>query len=118
MPQLSLTLCIALVAICAGQSTAGWLLPATIEALRDVPVYVKEIPGQQRGVLYISDSKSLKPFTIKKGQRFQMLRILREDECRIRFEKNDYLVSSCPWLDGFTDHQTDVFSVVSGRKPL
>ena len=115
---LSVTLCIALVAIGAGQSTAGWVLPATIEALQDVPAHLEDLPTQQRGVLYIVGPKSFRPFTIKKGQRFQMLRVLREGECRIRFEKNEYLVSSCPWLEGFTDHQAEVFEVVSGRKPL
>ena len=81
-------------------------------------VRLNNVPRQQRGVLYIAGSKSFEPFTIKKGQRFQMLAVLREGGCRIRFERNEYLVTSCPWVDGFTDHQTDVFKVVSGRKSL
>jgi hypothetical protein len=118
MAQLGLAICIALGSLTVHQSTAGWLLPATIEARQDVPVRLNNTAKQQRGVLYIAGSTSFEPFTIKKGQRFQMLAVLREGECRIRFEKNEYLVTSCPWVDGFTDHQTDVFKVVSGRKPF
>ena len=42
-----------------------------------------------------------------------MIKIYSEGECRIRFEKKEYDVSSCPWLDGFSDHQTDIFKVIS-----
>lgn len=119
MAQLTLAMCIALAALPAYQSSkAAWRLPATIEALQDVLVRLNDTRKQQRGVLYIAGPKSFEPFTITKGQRFQMLAVLREGACRIRFEKNDYLVTSCPWVDGFTDHQIDVFKVVSGRKPL
>jgi hypothetical protein len=52
-------------------------------------------------------------FTIKKGQRFLMVKVYSEGECRIEFERRQYDVSSCPWMDGFTDHQEDVFKVVS-----
>ena len=44
-----------------------------------------------------------------------MVKIYDEGGCRIEFEKKRYDVSSCPWLDGFTDHQQDVFRVVSTR---
>ena len=119
MAQLTLAMCIALAALPAYQSsTAAWRLPATIQVRQDVLVRLNDTPKQQRGVLYIAGSKSFEPFTLKKGQRFQMLAVLREGECRIRFEKTDYLVTSCPWLEGFTDHQSDVFEVVSGRPPL
>ena len=39
-----------------------------------------------------------------------------EGECRIKFEKMEYDVTPCPWLDGSIDHQEDVFKVVSGRQ--
>ena len=87
----------------------GWRLPVTIEAAKDIPARQEGRAGQQRGTLYISGS----PFLIRKGQRFQMIRIYAEGECRIRFEKKEYDVSSCPWLDGFSDHQTDIFKVIS-----
>ena len=38
-----------------------------------------------------------------------MVKIYDEGGCRIEFEKRRYDVSSCPRLDGFTDHQRDVF---------
>jgi len=92
----------------AGQTR--WHLPATIEALQDVPARSVQPPSQSRGVLYVSGGKS---FTIRKGQRFLMVKIFDEGECRITFENREYDVSSCPWLDGFADHQEDIFKVVS-----
>ncbi len=86
--------------------------PITIEALRDVEVRTSErLPNgtqrQVRGVLYSS-----KAFIIRKGSRFQMIRDLGEGECMIRFKAREYELSSCPWMDGFTDHQSDVYKVV------
>jgi hypothetical protein len=103
--------CIGMLILPAGQTS--WRLPATIEALQDVPAQSVEPPHQLRGVLYVSGGRS---FTIAKGQRFLMVRVYGEGECRIKFENREYDVSSCPWLDGFTDHQEDVFKVVSGRR--
>lgn len=91
---------------------ARWDLPATIEALQDVPARAEETGGQKRGVLYVGREES---FVVKKGQRFLMVQIHQEGGCRIEFEKRQYDVSSCPWLDGFRDHQEDVFRVISGR---
>jgi hypothetical protein len=91
---------------------AGWHLPATIETLRNVAARPGEAPAQARGVLYVSGRKA---FTIPKGRRFLMIAIAAEGECRIEFDKHQYDVSSCPWLDGFADHQPDFFKVVSGR---
>jgi hypothetical protein len=90
-----------------------WRLPATIEALHDVPAQSVQGSQQLRGVLYVSGGRS---FTIAKGQRFSMVKVYDEGECRIKFENTEYDVSSCPWLDGFRDHQEDVFKVVSGRQ--
>jgi hypothetical protein len=64
-------------------------------------------------VLYVGRGQS---FTVKKGQRFLMVKVYEEGGCRIEFEKKQYDVSSCPWLDGFRDHQEDVFRVVSGDR--
>jgi len=103
--------CSALVAL-STLDQAKWRFPVTIEALHDVPAQVEETAQQIRGVLYISRGPS---FTVKKGRRFLMLKVNKEGGCRIEFEKRQYDVSSCPWLDGFRDHQEDVFKVVSGR---
>jgi hypothetical protein len=90
-----------------------WRFPVTIEALEDVPAQVEETAQQVRGVLYVGRGPL---FTVKKGRRFLMLKVNKEGGCRIEFEKKQYDVSSCPWLDGFTDHQEDVFKVVSERQ--
>jgi hypothetical protein len=83
-------------------------LPVTIEAAKDVPARLDDGTTQRRGTLYVSGG----PFLIKKGQRFQMVRIYSEGQCRILLEKKEYYVSSCPWLDGFADHQTDIFRII------
>jgi hypothetical protein len=103
--------CVALSAIpTVGQTK--WRLPVTIEAVRDVSAAAVETGRQERGVLYVGRGKS---FTIKKGQRFLMVAVAAEGGCRIEFEKKQYDVSSCPWLDGFADHQEDFFKVITGR---
>ena len=60
------------------------------------------------GRLYIGRGS----FVIKKGQTFQMVKIDGEGGCRIRFETREYSLGSCPWLDGFTDRQADIFEVI------
>lgn len=103
-------------AVHAGERVAGqtkWQLPVTIEALQDVPVRADGGSRQVRGVLNVAVPE---PFTIRKGQRFQMVAILQEGGCRIEFEQRQFNVSSCPWLDGFRDHQADVFAVLRGPR--
>lgn len=107
--KLIFSFCIALAALPAAGQTK-WRLPVTIEALRDVLALSAEKGSQKRGVLYVGGGNS---FTIKKGERFLMVKVYAEGECRIQFESREYDVSSCPWMDGFTDHQEDVFKVVS-----
>jgi hypothetical protein len=89
-------------------------LPVTIEVKRDVEVVQFQKANDSRGTLYLDDFTA-RPFRLKKGQRFQMLEVGQEGGCRIRFEDREYGLISCPWLDGFRDHQTDVFSNV-GKK--
>jgi hypothetical protein len=102
-------LCIALAVLSATAQTR-WRFPVTIEALQDVQAKATfETPYQSRGVLYVSGGKS---FVVKKGQRFLMVKAYSEGTCRIRFENKEYDVSSCPWMDGFTDHRVDVFKVI------
>lgn len=91
-----------------------WSLPVIIEALQDVPAQVEGADGQRRAVLYVGPGQL---FTVRKGQRFLMVKVYQEGGCRIEFEQQQYDVSSCPWLDGFRDHQEDVFRVVSGNRP-
>jgi hypothetical protein len=105
-------LCIALAALTTSGQTR-WRLLVTIEALQDVPAHAETgTGGQLRGVLYVGHGQA---FTVKKEQRFLMVKIYDEGGCRIELEKRRYDVSSCPWLDGFTDHQRDVIRVVATR---
>jgi hypothetical protein len=91
-----------------------WQLPVTIRAKRDVPVENSQPLGHEEiGRLYVSPQHE--PFVIRKGDNFQMIAIGQEGGCRIRVSKREYDVSSCPWLDGFTDHWPDVFEVVAGK---
>jgi hypothetical protein len=55
---------------------------------------------------------------MRKGQRFQVVKIYSEGGCRIRFKSTEYDLGSCPWLDGFRDHETEIFRVlVPSQKP-
>jgi hypothetical protein len=103
---------LAMIATVATIGQARWRLPATIEAVQDVSTRSVETAGQARGVLYVGRGNS---FTIKKGEHFLMVKIATEGGCRIEYEKRQYNVSSCPWLDGFRDHQEDFFKIVAGR---
>jgi hypothetical protein len=86
-------------------------VPKTIEVLGNVDVVHNSVPKQQRGRLYLDDNKVM-PFRLKKGETFVMVGVGSEGGCRIRFKATIYGLASCPWLDGFTDHQDDIFRVV------
>lgn len=90
-------------------------LPVTIEVKQDVEVTHNSLNYEPRGKLYF-DSRDGKPFVLKKGQRFQMVGMGQEGGCRIRVGEKEYGITSCHWLDGFADHQTDLFRVVSDGK--
>lgn len=82
-------------------------LPVTIEVTKDVSGLDGSHSWQKKGNLY-----SNRAFQIRKGERFQMIEVFSEGECRIRYRGNEYNLSSCPWLPGFTDHQSETFVVV------
>jgi hypothetical protein len=105
---------------CAVQAQTRWQLPATIQALQDVSVepYPQHPPvsaKRPRDVIYIGRAE--KGFKIKKGETFQMTKILPESNCAFRFKGHTYETSYCYWLDGFADHHSDVFVVTKGRIP-
>jgi hypothetical protein len=89
-------------------------LPVTIEVKREVEVSHNAASHESRGQLYLGDPKE-KPFRLRKGQRFQMVKIGHEGSCWIRFGDKEYSLTSCPWLEGFRDHQTDVFRTVTKK---
>jgi hypothetical protein len=99
---------------------SAWQLPATIKVTQDVEVRrlsrADVLSGEMRGRLYIGGGQpTATAFQMKKGQTFQMVKIYTEGTCRIRFEKNQYDLTSCPWLEGFADNQADIFNVITGR---
>lgn len=87
--------------------------PVTMEVTRDVKVTHNSGSSETRGTLYLQDMHA-PPFWIRKGHRFQMLKAESEGLCQIQFEGRKYGLTSCPWLPGFKDHQTDVFHNVDG----
>jgi hypothetical protein len=107
-----ISIAVAMIATVATVGQTRWRLPVTIEAVQDVSTRSVETGGQARGVLYVGRGNA---FTIKKGEHFLMVKIAAEGGCRVEYEKRQYNVSSCPWLDGFRDHQEDFFKVVTGR---
>jgi hypothetical protein len=93
----------------------GNSLPITVEVSQDVPVKISERRvdgsyGQERGTLYSSVA-----FLIAKGERFQMVQMLSEGSCRIELNGAQHVLSSCPWVPGFTDNQADIFRIVAFR---
>lgn len=88
-------------------------LPITIEVKQDVEV-TQAYSQESRGKLYLDDVEA-QTFWLRKGQKFQMVEIGQEGSCRIKFEGKQYGLTSCPWLEGFSDHQTDVFSIVTDK---
>ena len=96
----------------AAQTDPLWRVPVTIEALRDVTVGRGPV-ARTRLSITGDDSDE---FIIKKGERFQMVAIYREGQCRIRFKTMERDISSCYWLEEFSDQEPDVFKVISGQK--
>ena len=105
---------IAVLVILSIPSQVSRHLPITIEVKRDVEVMHSAEGYERRGNLYLDDPKA-KAFTLKRGQKFQMIKIGPEGGCVIRFGDQHYGLTSCPWLEGFSDHQTDVFKVISKK---
>ena len=86
--------------------------PVTVEVLKDVEVTRPTREGEQKGKLYLDDATT-KPFRFRKGDRFVMIAIGQEGGCRVRFRGKEFGFSSCPWTEGFADHQSDVFRVIT-----
>ena len=108
MNRLAFALGLTLVA----QTNPSWRLPATIEAQRDVTVGRGQVERTRLAIF----GADFDEFVIKKGQRFQMVAVYGEGECRIRFHKMERDISSCYWLEGFADQEPDIFKVISGQK--
>ena len=105
---------IALLIMFSGPIQAAVDLPITIEVKQDVEVAHKADSHESRGKLYLADPQA-QSFWLRKGQKFQMVRVDQEGSCQIRFENREYGLTSCPWLRGFRDHQTDIFHIVTKR---
>jgi hypothetical protein len=91
-------------------------LPVTMTVTQDVEVIpYSPLERHRRGRLEILASHA-KPFTIKKGETFQMTKLLGEGECRIRLRKKEYDLDSCWWLEGFTNRESDIYQPVAANK--
>jgi hypothetical protein len=90
-------------------------LPVTIEVLQDVEVNRRDVEpdAHLRGTLIGNPGANVR---IKKGQTFQMIKLYGEGECRIRFEKREWDLGSCPWLEGFRDRETDFYRPVTNKR--
>ena len=104
------------------EPTDAWYrahLPVTMKVTQDVEVvrYSHLVERHRRGRLEIpGDAKAFKPFTIRKGETFQMTKLLGEGECRIRLRKEEYDLDSCWWLEGFTDRESDIYQPIAANK--
>lgn len=93
----------------------NWRLPATVEALRDVPVQLSDYrKPEERGALYLSYTEET-PFRIRKGERFQMTRMFPDGGgCEITFKGKAHRLNDCAWVN-LGDNKTDIFKVMSGQ---
>ena len=88
-------------------------LPITIEVKRDVEVLTWDYRrAEARGTLYLGlvDATG---FRLRRGQRFQVIKVEGEGQCWIRVLGKKYLLMSCPWFEDYRDHQSDIFAVVT-----
>jgi len=86
--------------------------PVTMKVTQDVEVG-HEL--HRRGRLELTEDAA-KPFTIKKGETFQMTKLLGEGECRIRFRNEEYDLVACWWLEGFTHRESDIYVPIAASK--
>lgn len=75
-----------------------------ITLMRDVRVVDRGAAPEERGVLYGDTS-----LVLPRGTELTMIRIGLEGGCTVRRGALLLSLTSCPWLDGFTDHQSDIF---------
>lgn len=54
--------------------------------------------------------------TIKKGQKIRVVSDDGEGTCSIEFVKKVYSLLDCPWLEGHTDLQQNVFEITKSKK--
>lgn len=106
-----------LLVLTARQVSTTTPLPVTVELRRAVAVRTTEVlrdgtSHQVRGVLYADTVMSLRV-----GERLTMVAVGTEGGCRVRIRGRELAVRSCPWLEGFTDHQADIFRVRRARTP-
>jgi len=91
-------------------------LPVTMKVTQDVEVIrYSDLEHHRRGKLEMASDA--KPFTIKKGETFQMTKLLGEGECRIRVLEKEYDLVACWWLEGFTHRESDIYQPVAANNP-
>ena len=93
-------------------------VPVTVRVKQRVEV-IRGKGCMERDKLCLDDTTS-KPFTIEKGETFEMIEELQEGNCRIRFKKREVEISDCWWRQGFRDQRLDIYEVIpkkSAGKP-
>ncbi len=86
---------IALLVVLIISTQGSWDLPVTIETQENVEVSHNSLPFESRGRLYLDDLNT-QPFRLRKGQRFQMIKIGTEGGCRIKVKENEYNLTAVP----------------------
>ena len=85
-------------------------VPVTVRVKQRVEV-IRGEGCKERDKLCLDDTMS-KPFTIEKGETFEMIEELHEGNCRIRFKKREAEISACWWRQGFRDQRPDIYEVI------
>ena len=111
--QLLVTACVLL---CASSSLAqmgrvAWdyqSVPVAIQVRGEIPLRPCE-NYQERGVLCSRGAID----SVSEGDVFHMTEIGSEGGCTIDLRGQEFEISSCPWVEGFSDPQEDLFAIVS-----
>lgn len=88
----------------AVREPVGTSTSLVIILMRDVRVVDRGAAPEERGVLYGDTS-----LVLPRGTELTMIRIGLEGGCTVRRGALMLSLTSCPWLDGFPDHQSDIF---------
>ena len=75
-------------------------------------VLVKSCEGEIRPNELCANVGQGIPLRLHKGSVFKVLKDIGEGECEIEIEGKIFSISSCSWMDGFTDHEAGTYEVL------
>lgn len=75
-------------------------------------IVVRHCKSKLKKRVLCAGSSDFKAFSLRQGRTFKVIELGDEGECKIAINKKKYYLSSCPWMDGFADHERDVYKIL------